>query len=488
MSGVPGPVTVGIDIGTTSVKAVAVDGAGQVVARSRVPHRIFTPQPDLMEHDAKKAWRDGPRKAYTAVLKVLDAPIAGIGVSAMVPSFTAVDRRGIPLLPGLLYGDARGHLEPEATAARPAGPGGGSVPATAEDAWSGEGMANETTNQLMPESEGFLHWAVASAPQAAGYWPAQAVATHALSGIAAIDTAVGASLGPLLHHGAWSEKALARAGADVAKLPTIVQMCASAGTLPGTDTVITGGTVDAFCDQLVAGATEPGDVLVIFGATLIVWAVADDWVTAPGLGTMPHTVPGRVLVGGPSNAGALFVDWARSLLRGAERPGTRRKVPDRPGDPERVPVWLPYLRGERSPYHNPMLRASVHGLDISQGTAAIERGVYEASGFVVRHMLELSGLAGRRIVASGGGSQSSAWMAAVADTTGLPVDRVAVPEGAAFGVAFVARMAAGLEPSLEDAVRWARTGGRVEPDPTWAKAADRRYRAFRELGPGYIPG
>ena len=58
------PVTVGVDIGTTSVKALAVDEKGQVVARSRVPHSIVAPEPDVLRHDAKKAWRAGPRKAF----------------------------------------------------------------------------------------------------------------------------------------------------------------------------------------------------------------------------------------------------------------------------------------------------------------------------------------------------------------------------------------------------------------------------------------
>ena len=105
----------------------------------------------------------------------------------------------------------------------------------------------------------------------------------------------------------------------------VVPMGQPAGTVTGSDAVLAAGTVDALCDQIVSGATQSGDVLVIFGATLIVWAVVDDWVEAPGLWTLPHTVAGKVLVGGPSNAGALFVDWARAMLEGAKRPTPRRR-------------------------------------------------------------------------------------------------------------------------------------------------------------------
>jgi xylulokinase len=466
-AGAPGGVTIGVDVGTTSVKALAVDREGRVVARARVPHRILTPRPDLLEHDARRAWRQGPRRAFGAVMAEIGGPVAGVAVASMVPSLTAVDRRGVPRLPGLLYGDARGSWEW-------AGAGEHSPPGTAAP----EGDA-------MPDTSGFLRWAIREAPDAAGYWPCQAVATYSLSGVPAIDTATCTAFGTLFDHRGWREEALGALKVDVSQMPVVVPMGQAAGTLPGTGTAVAGGTIDALCDQLVCGAVEPGDVLAIFGATLVIWVVTDTWRDVLGLVTVPHTVAGRVLVGGPSNAGALFVDWARSLLRGVARPGPGAPAGDgRQGDPSRVPVWLPYLRGERTPFNDPMLRASVHGLDITQGAGAIERGAYEASGFVIRRMLERAGVPGRRVVASGGGTQVEAWMAGVADATGLPVDAVAVPEGAAYGAAFVARLAAGLEPSMDESRRWARTGRRVVPDPVWAEAASTRYRRFEELGPG----
>ncbi len=130
----------------------------------------------------------------------------------------------------------------------------------------------------------------------------------------------------------------------------VVPMGTAAGTLPESDAVITGGTIDALCDQIVAGASHAGDVLVIFGATLIVWVVCDEWLVAPGLISYPHTTADRFLIGGPSNAGALFVDWARRLLPRTPQPGPdRERLDARLGEPGRVPVWLPYVRGERTP-------------------------------------------------------------------------------------------------------------------------------------------
>jgi xylulokinase len=471
------PLTVGIDIGTTSVKALAVSEDGRVVARSRIPHRIIHTSGDHMEHDAVAAWRRGPRRALAAVKEAITgagssgAPrIAGICVAGMVPSLTAVDRRGIPRTSGLLYGDIRGRAA--------GGPGE-------------EGQAG-----AMPDAEGFLQWTSKEMPDAFGYWPAQAVATHALTGHAVIDTAVASTLGDLQKFGKWNDELMTRLGVDLSQLPRVVPTGEAAGTLdagkPGLTTtadgwddaeaVVAGGTIDAFCDQIVAGADQVGDVLVIFGATLIVWVVTDEWIEVPGLWSVPGTVAGRVLIGGPSNAGALFVDWARSLVRNQHGPG----APDdgRSGDPDRVPLWLPYLRGERVPFHDTSLRAGLFDLDITDGPAGVSRAAYEASGFVVRSIIERTGVKARRIVASGGGTQVKAWMASMADATGLPVDMVAVPEGAALGAAYLARMAAGLEPSLDGSTRWARPGARVEPDPRWRQATAARFERFTALGTG----
>jgi xylulokinase len=303
--------------------------------------------------------------------------------------------------------------------------------------------------------------------------------------VPAIDTAVSTSLGHMHTFGAWNTGLLAAMGVAESQLPTVVPMAEAAGTLPGSDTIFTGGSIDALCDQVVAGATQPGDVLVIFGATLIVWAVTEDWRMVPGLISYPHTTPDRFLLGGPSNAGALFVDWARTLLRGVPRPGPgREKLEPRLGRPDRVPVWLPYIRGERTPFDDPSLRSNLFGLDIGSDAAAIERAAFEASGFVIRRILDIGGVHATRIIASGGGSRVTAWMSAVADATNLPVDTVSVPDGAARGAAFFARMAAGLETSLDDSVRWAGTSRRIEPDPTWVAAAESRYHRFADAGTG----
>lgn len=450
-----GGVTVGLDIGTTSVKGVAVDADGSVLARARVPHDVRASEDGSFEHDVDAAWRTGVVEALGQVANGLD--VDAVQVAAMVPSVAAVDAGGCAASPGLLYGDRRGV----------------------------EGRVGGDAAGDQGELLGFLGWLTREVPDAAGYWPAQAVANHALTGVAAVDELTAMSAIPLYGAGGWDAQLAAAAGTDTDRLPRVVGPTEVVGRvsdgLPASAALVGGGTIDALGEQLVAGADEVGDVLVILGATLITWAVTDTWVEADGMWTIPHTTPGRVLIGGPSTAGGMFVDRVRRWTGGADEAALDAV------DPGDLPVWLPYVRGERCPVHRRDLRASLHGAALHHDAAHLVRAGFEASAFVVRHLLDRgreAGVSPRRIVATGGGVRARHWVQALADVTGLPVHVVAVPEGAALGAAFIARCVAGLEgegATMERASRWARTARIVEPDPRWSDAAALRYRRFREL-------
>src|SRR5213078_3090286 len=92
--------------------------------------------------------------------------------------------------------------------------------------------------------------------------------------------------------------------------------------------------------------------------------------------------PNSQMIGGASNAGGLFLNWAGRLLADPADPAA---AADAPIDPANVPVWLPYVRGERTPYHDRDRRASLYGLDLTHGSAAVQRAAWEAAGFVVSH-------------------------------------------------------------------------------------------------------
>jgi xylulokinase len=444
-------VTVGIDIGTTSVKAVATDGAGTVLARARVPHGVRTPTAGAFEHDLDQAWRANVLEALEQVAR--GHLVAAVNVSAMVPSLGAVTEAGTAAGPGLLYGDRRGERD-------------GHDPTQPGD--SGELLA-------------FLAWQAGNAPAGSRFWPAQAVANHALCGRGAIDSTTAMTAYPLFDFVGWDEALAAEAGTTPAALPDIVSGVEAAGKvrdgLAAAGALVGGGTIDAFSEQLVAGADRTGDVLVLCGTTLITWGVIDEWREVPGLWTIPHSAAGKTMIGGPSNAGGLFLERVRRWL-GPDATTDEAVAPDD------IPVWLPYVRGERTPLHRRDLRAALHDAALHHGSAHLLRAAYEAAGFVVRHHIDLgreAGLEPRRVVATGGGTQVETWMRSLADCTGLPVDVTAVPEGAALGSAFIARCVAGVETSMLDASRWAKTSHTVEPDERWAAAANERYQRFREL-------
>lgn len=447
-------VTVGIDIGTTSVKAIAADGDGDVVARARVPHRLVAPDPGRFEHDPRQAWIEGVLSSWNAVRSDAGQPVAAVTVSAMVPSMCGVDPDGLPVTPGLLYGDSRGR-----TAAN-LGSSAGPSPATDAREGSTEG-----------EAAGFSRW-LAGCEGVAALWPAQAVANHALCGVAAIDSSTAMAMAPMSDGQGWAPDLLDELGMTATQLAAISPGAAAIGERDGA--LVSAGTIDVLGEQLVAPCGDPGDVLVMCGTTLLPWVMTDEWIEIDGLWTFPSARAGIMAVGGASNAGGLFIDRVRALV--ADPPSAELLALG----PDDLPVWLPYPRGERTPLHDPDRRAELIDLHVGHTSAHVLMAAHEAAGFVVRHHIELSGLDADRIVAVGGGVQSPAWMQALADATGLAVDVSAEPYSAALGAAYHSRVTAGLEPDTSQARRWGRVSHRVEPRAAHAAAANGRYDRFRE--------
>ena len=440
------PVTIGIDVGTTATKAVAADATGTVVARTRRPHELRLPAPGLIEHDAASAWHAGPLAAWEDVRRAGDPQ--AVCVAAMVPSLTAVDERGVPLGAGLLYGDARG----EAIAGLPP-------------------VGNE-------EWVGFLGHLAGRHGDAAGFWPAQTVANHALAGVAALDTATAMTALPLFDGTGWDAALCGELGVRPETLPELVAGWDAAGHVEGVP--LGAGVPDGLAELAVAGASDVGDVVVTLGSTLLCWSVTATWQEVDGLWTIPHVATGRCLVGGPSNAGGLFRDRVRAML--GDPPSDEEFAELLAGvDPGDLPVWIPSIHPERTPTAGRARTASLLGLEATHRQVHLHRAALEATGFVVRRHIEVAGIAPRRIVATGGGTVVGPWVQALADCTGLAVHVGAVPESAALGAAFAARLVAGLETDLAGGARWAATSRTVEPDPRWVDPAEARYQRFAAL-------
>ena len=199
------------------------------------------------------------------------------------------------------------------------------------------------------------------------------MATYALTGVPAIDSGVTASLGPLHGWGRWNTALIESIGASESQFPTVVPMCQAGGTVPGTDTVFAGGSIDAFCDQIVSGANEPGDVLAIFGGAHRLGGDRRVDAGSRSRQLSPHH-PGPVPHRGPQQRRGPLRQLGPPPAPRRVRPGPdRERLDPRLGNPDRVPVWLPYIRGERTPLNDHTLRSNLYGLDIGSDAEALER-------------------------------------------------------------------------------------------------------------------
>ena len=220
-----------------------------------------------------------------------------------------------------------------------------------------------------------------------------------------IDTVTAMTALPVFDMTAWDPAVAAEAGTTVDRLPRIVPGDAAAGRVldgsPAAGALLGGGTVDAFAEQLVAGADDDGDVLVICGTTLITWAVMPEWREVARAVDRPAQRAGQ----GPRRraeqrgwpvprAGA--APDRRRTGRCRRRPAARRS---RPG--AGVGARTSGASARRCTTRPDGPRS--HDLDLTHDAVAVRRAAYEAAGFVVRHHLDLAGVDARRIVATGGG-------------------------------------------------------------------------------------
>ena len=407
-------VTVGIDIGTSSVKAVAADDDGNVVARSRIPHEFYVPSPQRFEHDAAR--RVARRSAARARRARRRRPARGVGRG----DGAVVDR---------------GRRRRRAVHARPALRRRARPPDTTSDR-DRRARASSCSSCAGRRSE---------RPDARGYWMAQAVANHALDGRA--DHLDDRSRRPRARSSTGrrgTTQLLAECGARAEQMPEIGSpgQALAEVTRPRRTACSKAARSTRSGEQLVAGADDAGDVLVILGTTLIVWAV----VAGAGRGS-------RLLHDPAHRAGQVPRRWAEQRGRAVPqlgRPHARRRR--RAGRSRtRVPVWVPYPRGERVPFQDPDAARRSSSTSTSRTTRprfAGPRSKRRRSS--TRRMIEATpgpgAAASSRPAAARASTDGST---ALADCTGLPVHVCAVPEGGALGAAFLARLAAGLETSMQ---------------------------------------
>lgn len=244
---------------------------------------------------------------------------------------------------------------------------------------------------------------------------------------------------------------------------------------------MTTGTIDAWAEALSVGAQGTGDLMLMYGTTMFLVHTVPEPLTSESLWGTVGALPGtRNLAGGMATSGAV-TNWLRDLFADEDHAGlTRRAAESGPG--ANGLLMLPYFSGERTPVMDPDARGVVAGLTLSHTRGDLYRAALEATGFGVRHNIEVIEAAGGdicRVVAVGGGTRGDLWTQIVSDITGRAQELRATTIGASYGGAL---LAAGLVQDVSvDA--WNPVRETVTPRPEHTERYDDLYALYRRLYP-----
>ena len=468
------PRFVGLDVGTTGVKAIAISRAGDVLARAEGGYPLSAPAPGYAEQDPEDWWR-----ASEAALAAVGADrSAGIGLSGQMHGLVALDQDDSVIRPAILWNDQRTSAECEEIERR----------------IGVERLIRLTGNRALT---GFtapkLLWLREHEPEAYGrirhvLLPKDYVRLR-LTGERATDVADAS--GTLLFDVAqrrWSDEVLDALEIPPEWLPEAIESPQISGrTADGI--AVAAGAGDQAAGALGVGVAGPGALSVVLGTSGVVFAALPAYEPEPEgrLHVFCHAVPGTWHAMGVMLSAAGSLRWFRDAF--APTVAYDELLTEAAGvEPGAGGVlFLPYLSGERTPHADPRARAAFTGLGLEHGRAALVRAVLEGVAYAMRDSQELLQDLGVRAESgrvSGGGARSRLWLRIVSSTLGLPLELTAVEEGAAFGAALLGAVAAGAFSDVHEAIEACiRTRERIEPDPGWSRAYEAGYPRFRALYP-----
>ena len=465
----------GIDVGTSSTKAVVVASDGTILRTAVREHVPSRPVVGHVEMDAGVWWSE-----FVSLAEELtgDVVIDAVGVSGMGPCVLVTDADGRPLRPAILYGvDTRATRQIAALTSR-----------FGEDEILARTGSVLTSQAVGPK----LAWLAEHEPDVHDrarrlFMPSSWLA-YRLTGSYRLDFHSASQCTPLFDAEAldWYSPWV-REIAPGLELPPLAWPGDLAGRVVRAvggiraGTPVTVGTIDAWSEAVSVGAVRAGDLMVMYGTTMFLIAtvprplrVRTMWGT---VGAYPDT---RNLAGGLATSGAVTA-WLRELVGAPTYPELLAEA-ERSGAGARGLLMLPYFAGERTPIMDPDARGAILGLTVTHTRGDLYRAALEATAFAVRHNVDAmvdAGAALSRVVAVGGGTQGGLWTRIVSDVTGRAQVLPRVRVGACFGAAF---LAAGLvgDVRIED---WNPPASVVEPDPLLAGRYDRLYGLYRDLYP-----
>jgi xylulokinase len=464
---------IGLDVGTSSVKGVAIDERGAVLAEAEHPLASSMPHPGWSEQEPEDWWT-----ATQSVMARLDGDsAAGIGLTGQMHGLVTLGADQQPLRPAILWNDGRS--QPQATRIEH------QLGIERLVALSGNrALAGFTAPKLtwLAEHEPEVHRQIAHVLLPKDYVRLR------LTGELATDVS-DASGTVLLDVGrrAWSADLAEAFAVDPSWLPAVHESAAVTGhTARGVP--VAAGAGDQAAGALGVGVTDDlSPASLVLGTSGVIFSARDAFTPDPQgrLHAFCHALPDtwHVMAVILSAAGAL--SWLAGTLGASD---------DLAGLLEQAAAWppgvegltfAPYLSGERTPYPDSELRGGFVGLGLRHDRGAMARAVLEGVAYALRDGLDLIAATGARpevARVSGGGARSDLWLRILASVLELPLERTESGAGAAYGAALLGGVAAGVFDDARVAAQaGVRTTGHVDPHPGWvqAYAAGRpRYRAL----------
>lgn len=470
----------GIDIGTSAVKAVLVDEAGAVADTKSAALAVSRPHA-LWSEQSPAEWWAAANSAVSQLDLARRGAVRAIGLSGQMHGATLLDGNNRALRPAILWNDGRSEAQCAALER--------DVPA----------MAQITGNRAMP---GFtapkLMWVRAHEPEVFAatktvLLPKDYVRLRMTGTLASDMSDSAGTLWLDMAKRDWSDEMLAATGLARAHMPALFEGNAVTGELRaelaeawgmGRVPVVAGGGDNA-AGAVGVGVVRAGEAFLSLGTSGVLFLANDDYRPNPagGIHSFCHALPGRWHQMSVILSAASCVDWAAKLC-GVADAGALFALVEARGKPAATELFLPYLSGERTPHNDPRAKGVLFGLSHESDAAAIGQAVLEGVGFAVRDGLDAltdSGAHIDGITVIGGGARSAYWGGLLSAALNRPlIYRDGGEVGPAYGAARLARL--GLTGEAVDDVCTPPPITRViEPDARLVDALAPRQRRFRAL-------
>jgi gluconokinase len=477
------PVVVGLDLGTTSAKAVAVDAELRVWASTARAYPLHAPRPGWAEQTPDDVTGAALRAMHDTMAAAREhgADVRGVSISAAMHSVLGVAADGRPVTPALTYADSRAREQAAELRGTPKGIA----------VYERTGVPMHPMTPLLK-----LRWFGLHEPEllrSTARWIS--LKEYLLSRMGAdvvVDHSLASGTGMFdLRERRWNDEALALAGVSEAQLSPLV---APTTVLQADDVdvpVIVGGG-DGALANVGAGALRPGVAALSIGTSGAIRVVARRPVTDVESRLFCNALSDDMwVVGGAISNGGIVLRWLRDRLfsRDGMQPITYEQLT---AMADAVPpgceglLFLPYLAAERAPRWDPSPRGALLGLDLRHGPGHIIRAGMEGVSMQLRWVADAMGESGcdvDSVRATGGFTASPVWVQILADVLGREVHVPDESEGSSVGAALLGMVALGLVESLEAGSARVRPGRVVRPRSDCAAMYDKVYKAFRDAQP-----